>query len=527
MSELATIDITRIDIVDGHNPRGTIDADQLQPLADSIGTHGVLQPIIVQAAGDRYTLVAGERRYRAAGIAGLTEIPAVVRDLNGDAFSVVIVENLQREQLTPIEEARAFQRACNTGMAPAELAAAINVSEQLVRDRLALLKLPETVQAKVDARELTLAAAKSLQTFAVAGDLVVAKAAELLTKEYDPYEDAVTARDLEWDPAWVLDSVLEELSAEGVAEGVPFLAAATTGDGRGRAHAFLNQELAWPEDVDVAALQKKVKLLPDVEYGPRYCRPRAEAQELDDADLDAARAFGCVLTLPAADDSQGVWITDAVWLADRLSQKLDQALERRAKKAGAKKTPANATEAEKQRLDSERKERQKEQAAQLSARERNLRIGIELFKKLHAPAPSADGMRAIAELVLAYAGEDLGRRGLRFTDEESQTVTTRKDGTISRVAYLKQTTDCRALLAKRLGKAETAEEIYGVLLQAIVAAGYADVNAAPSSARWGEVRAMHSYSASKPLLAAVDAIAKSALPDDLRKKSRKKSRPRR
>lgn len=516
MSELATIDITRIDVVEGHNPRGAIDADLLQPLADSIGTHGVLQPIIVQAAGDRYTLVAGERRYRAAGIAGLTEIPAVVRDLNGDAFSVAIVENLQREQLTPIEEARAFQRACNTGMAPADLAGAINVSEQLIRDRLALLKLPESVQAKVDARELTLAAAKSLQTFAVAGDVVVAKAAELVTKEYDPYEDPITVRDLERDPAWVLDSVLEELGGEGV----PFLAAAVTGDGRGRANAFLDQELAWPEDVDVAALQKKVRLLPDVEYAPRYGRPRAAAQELDDADLDAARAFGCVLTLPSADESQGVWITDAVWLADRLSQKVDQALEQRAKKAGAKRTPANATEAEKQRLDTERKKRQKEQAAQLSARERNLRIGVELFKKLHAPAPSVDGMRAIAELVLAYAGEDLGRRGLRFTDEESQTVTTRKDGTISRVAYLKQTTDCRALLAKRLGKAATAEEIYGVLVQAIVAAGYADVNAAPSSARWGEVRAMHSYGASRPLLAAVDAIAKAVLPDALRKKSR-------
>jgi len=217
-STLQEIPLDKIAVKDGHNPRTAIDADALQQLAESIRTVGVLQPIVVYAVDGAngtsggFVLVAGERRYRAASIAGLTEIPAVIRTgVNGDALNVAITENLHREQLTPLEEARAFQRACDTGMTPADLAAAISVSEQLVKDRLALLKLPDPVQAKIDARELTLAAAKSLQAFTQAGDIVVAKAAELVTKEYDQWDEPITPRDLERDPAFVLEQALDEL----------------------------------------------------------------------------------------------------------------------------------------------------------------------------------------------------------------------------------------------------------------------------------------------------------------------------
>lgn len=511
-AQLDTLDITDIDVAAGENPRGEVVTDDaLMRLVESITAYGVLQPIVVRPDGDRYVLVAGERRYRAAGIAGLTEIPAVIRDFNGDAFSVAIVENLQRQQLSPMEEARAFKRAFDNGMTLVDVAAAIGVSHELVKERVALLELPELVQEKVDTREITLAAARSLQALAAAGPAVVAKAAELVTSDDDSW-DAVTPRDLERDPAKVLDRVLEELDEATL----PFLA------GADRRRTFLDQALPWPDDVDVASLRAKAKLLPEYEYQP-YSRPRAEAQELSEEDLDAANAYGCVLALADADGDQVPWITDPVWLADRLAQKLDQAIEARAKKSAGKNaaTPANATDAEKQERDRKRKERQKEQAKQLASRERNLKLGRELAKKLHAPKPSTAGMRAIAVLLVRYAGEDLGRRGLRFVDEDSQTVTTRKDGTISKVAHLKTATDVQGLVAKKLAKAETAEEIYGVLLQLIVAAGYADVGAAPQTNRYGDVRGLGSYSSSKTLTDAVAEIA-AVLPDDLRKKPRRR-----
>lgn len=509
---LQQIPVETIDVVDGHNPRGTIDADALQPLVDSIGAYGVLQPIIVQpASGGRFTVVAGERRFRAAELAGLTEIPAVVRDLNGDAYSVAIVENLQREQLSPLEEARAFQHACNTGMNPGELAAAINVSEQLVRDRLALLKLPESVQTKIDSRELTLAAAKNLQALADAGPAVIEKVVELFDADYGSgyYGDPITPRDLERDPAMVLEAALDELEPDAV----PFLASV---DARA---AFLSQRLAWPDAADIAAVKKKAALLPEYEHAPRYRRPRTEAQAFTDDDLDAATAYGCILKLPSRGGDFGIWITDPVWLADRLAQKLDQSIETRAKKSAKTKSPATASDAQKAEREAARNARQREQTKMLASRDRNLRLGRELQKKLRAPAAiSVDGMRAIAELLLAYAGDDLGRCGLRFIDEASQTETRRKDGSLSKVVHLRSTTDCRNLVERFVDGAETAEEIYGALVQLIIATQYADANAAPSSDRFGELRGVRYSGRAKGLTAAIDNAAKAILPDDLRKK---------
>jgi ParB/RepB/Spo0J family partition protein len=340
----------------------------------------VLQPIIVAPFGERFVLVAGERRFRAAGIAGLTEIPAVVRDVNGDAFNVAIVENLQREQLSPIEEARAFKRAFDDGMTLVDLAAAIGVSHDLVKERIALLELPESVQAKVDAREVTLAAAKSLRTLAAAGPVVLEKVVELLDPPDGVWVDPILPRHLEQDPASVLDIVLNELPEDA---DIPFLAAVQF---RGRP--FLEQQLEWG-DVDVDALRKKAKMLPEYEYSPYGGRAPTRRSSPRRTSTPRPRTGACSRSADG-DGDQVVWITDPAWLADRLAQKIDQALEARAKKVDGKKAaaPANAAEAEKQQRDLARKERQKEQAKQLAARERNLRLGRELAKKLHAPKPS-------------------------------------------------------------------------------------------------------------------------------------------
>lgn len=130
-------------------PRKTIDPDAIEELAASIADKGVLQPLLVRPMGDGYEIVAGERRFRAARQAGLHEVPVVVRELDDQAtLEVAIVENLQREDLNPVEEATAFKQLLDFGLSQAEVAKAVGKSRSAVANTLRLLTLE---QAALDA----------------------------------------------------------------------------------------------------------------------------------------------------------------------------------------------------------------------------------------------------------------------------------------------------------------------------------------------------------------------------------------
>ena len=135
-------------------PRDAFDEQQLGELADSIATHGVLQPIIVRATPDAaYELIAGERRLRAARQAGLTRIPAVIRDSSGgEVLELALVENVQRADLNPIEEATAYRELVDRfGLSHEDVARQVGKSRVAVSNSLRLLDLaPETRQAIVD-----------------------------------------------------------------------------------------------------------------------------------------------------------------------------------------------------------------------------------------------------------------------------------------------------------------------------------------------------------------------------------------
>lgn len=139
-----------------HQPRAAFDDESLVELTASIATHGVLQPIVVRAAADGgYELIAGERRLRAARGAGLTEIPAVVRESTGnDLLELALVENIQRSDLNPIEEASAFRELIDRfGLSHEAVARQVGKSRVAVSNALRLLDLaPETRQAIVDGR---------------------------------------------------------------------------------------------------------------------------------------------------------------------------------------------------------------------------------------------------------------------------------------------------------------------------------------------------------------------------------------
>ena len=129
-------------------PRERFDETALKELAASIKEHGVIQPIIVRKIGDKYEIIAGERRYKASAIAGLTKIPAIIRNLDDkESSKVALLENLQRKNLSAIEEARTYQKILDLDqMTQFELAKTMGKSQPAVANKLRLLTLPDEVQ---------------------------------------------------------------------------------------------------------------------------------------------------------------------------------------------------------------------------------------------------------------------------------------------------------------------------------------------------------------------------------------------
>ena len=151
-------------------PRRRFTEADLAELASSIAQYGVLQPVLVSETADgRYRLVAGERRWRAARLAGLASVPAVVRErLEEDRhLELALVENLQRRDLTPLEEARAFEQLrVGLGLSQADIAERVGIDRSTVANALRLLKLPEDIQAMVEDGSLTGGHARALLAFA-------------------------------------------------------------------------------------------------------------------------------------------------------------------------------------------------------------------------------------------------------------------------------------------------------------------------------------------------------------------------
>ena len=145
-------------------PRSTFDERELRELADSIATHGLLQPLVVQSDGDGYRIIAGERRFRAARLAGLSTVPAVVRATQGiEHLELALVENLQRADLNPVEEARGYRRLMEAGGRTQEqVAQRVGKSRVTVTNALRLLKLPDDILASVERGELSAGHARAL-----------------------------------------------------------------------------------------------------------------------------------------------------------------------------------------------------------------------------------------------------------------------------------------------------------------------------------------------------------------------------
>ena len=147
-----------------YQPRKTFDEEALQELSDSIKGHGVFQPIIVKKGIKGYEIIAGERRVKASIMAGLKEIPAIVRDFNDqEMMEIALLENLQRENLTAIEEANAYKKLQeNLNITQEELAKRLGKSRSHITNMLGLLSLPDDIQKDVQEKNISMAHARVL-----------------------------------------------------------------------------------------------------------------------------------------------------------------------------------------------------------------------------------------------------------------------------------------------------------------------------------------------------------------------------
>jgi ParB family chromosome partitioning protein len=230
----------RVDWVDPNpdQPRLTFDEAAIHDLAASISEHGILQPILVRPRPDgRYQLIAGERRWRAAKIAGLAEVPAIVEEIDDEsALEIAIIENLQREDLSPLDEALMFERMTTQhGYSLRKLAQKVGKDKGYIENRLRLADAPEEIRALVAVRRDTLSHAyellkvqdprkrRKLAEQVASGELSLVKLRERIegrprrTPSLEAIEDVDLEEDDELELELAIIDVIEEAEAEPVA----------------------------------------------------------------------------------------------------------------------------------------------------------------------------------------------------------------------------------------------------------------------------------------------------------------------
>jgi ParB family chromosome partitioning protein len=200
--ELREIDINRI-LPNVQQPRKNFDEDGLNELADSIRAHGVIQPIIVQPLPDSFfQIIAGERRWRASQRAGLLRMPAIIREVGAESsLEIALIENLQREDLNPIEEAQAFEKLIvDLGLTQEEVANRVGKSRATITNTLRLLRLPPEVQAWISENKLSTGHAKALLSLPEPGAILDAARRIMQGALSVRQAEALVSRSLKGDP---------------------------------------------------------------------------------------------------------------------------------------------------------------------------------------------------------------------------------------------------------------------------------------------------------------------------------------
>jgi ParB/RepB/Spo0J family partition protein len=490
-STLTMVALAKIKPRQGFNPRSDFADEQMAELVESVRQHGIITPLTLAPDGDGFVIVAGERRYRAAKQAKLKEVPAQVRDGDGDALTLAVAENVIRADLNPVEEARAYERLVAEHGNAAKVAKLVGRSEKLIGERLDLLRLPEEAQALLAARTVPLACAPALIRIAEREPLLANLAAVWLT------ERPQSAAGFPADPGEVVDDVLEAEWQDDDGQPLHPVAYSVGGyygpllpGGRNREEQLprILRKLGDHGEAVAAAYAE----LPEIPHDDEYDWQARQAEEqrerecfsLTDEDADAARAFGCLLELPAPDGrGDHLYVTDGEWLADRLVQKIAAHTaadaERKQREREARRPSAAKDDAEKE---ARRQQRQRDYEARVAARARNLDLGAALAR--WQPKLDTDAVKLLGSLALIHYGK-AAAWAHRLCVE--QPTTTNKQGKVT-VRYPRGAQAEKQLLreaTERLMRARTPEDALAVVLRLLLAQRLVDTDGLPGADRQG------------------------------------------
>ena len=468
------------------NPRAEFDDERMGELIESVKRHGIITPLTLSRDGEgRYAIIAGERRYRAAKAAKLREVPAQVREVEGDALTLAVAENVIRADLSPLEEARAYRRLVDDHGDAAKVASLVGRSERLVSERLDLLRLPERAQELLAARRLPLACAPALVNIGEGEPLLADLAAVWLAERpqdaasfpADPGEvvDDVLAAEWTDDDGKALHPVAYSVGgyhgpilrarrgARGHARGRPGEARRARGGGRGG---------LWRVAGDLARLRLRLGG-PRARGAPRpgVLRPQRRRRR---------RRAGVRLLLELAGaNGRGDhrYVTDPEWVADRLVQKIAAhvaAEAERTRRGGENRGQAvEGDDAEKQ---SRREQRERDYAERVGARARNLDLGAALAR--WEPKLDTDAAKLLGSLVLLHYGKSAAWAHRLCVE---QPTTTNKQGKATvrypRGAPAEKQAHEAALAA--LMRTRTPEAAVAVVLRLLVAQRLADTAGFP------------------------------------------------
>jgi len=271
---IALIDIEKIVRTNPVQPRTIFEEGPLKELAASIAVHGVITPITVRKLFDGYELISGERRLRASKLAGLTKIPAYILDVNSDAemLEIAIVENVQREDLNPLEVAVGYQRLMEEcGLRQEDVAAKVGKDRSTVSNMLRLLRLPSDVQIAVRDKKVSMGHARAL----LALSTEVAQAAvlrEILSRDLSVRKTEALVKDIELGRKDIVKSgeirsVHEATSSQSSsASNLPKELAATLGDiENSLRHLFATQVRVKMKGADEGAIEVEFYSLDELE----------------------------------------------------------------------------------------------------------------------------------------------------------------------------------------------------------------------------------------------------------------------
>jgi ParB/RepB/Spo0J family partition protein len=512
-AELRTVALSRIHVEEGFNPRQRFDQAELERLARSIRLRGLLQPLVVAPNGeDGFRLLAGERRYRAAALASVTEVPVIVRQVSEDTRGLddALVENMSRQDLDPVEQATGFQRLLDGGLTRKGVVELLGVSQKLVADRLQILALPEELHPQIADGTIPPSAVKPLADLAKAhAGLPVVAVRCVLSPEPQPYHEPPSWADLADDPVeliWHCASD-EDLPSDVYRSGESFPLSRFT-----------------LSDKAAADLEKLLKLLGETAEGVTIRLSRGA--------LEQALALKAVLATKSG-YLHGAFILGqdvADQLAsDRVSDLLkEERARRRREREWEGSRAARADEAASREAGGESgaepvedpAEQRRREAAERAERKRaatayNAELGAAVYGKLSRIKVDERVLKVLAAVGFHADLGHLAGRGARYGFPGWVVETTTKGGK-PKIEYL-GATEAEQKAREYLAGAKTAGDIAGRLFALVAMAVYAQQEAVAQSSRvyWDVSFHNEHLPWSREVVALVEQIAEERLPEPL------------